>query len=941
MGRSTDAVAAAQATGLLASGGLRVGAAALADLDGDGDADLVIGADGNGDRFYRNDGSGGFHGSGIVLWPGIQRSESLRVGDIDGDGHADVVAARFGTNDLLYRNLGNGSFAAGEPISSDRDMTRALAVGDVDGDGDLDLAFGGEGINAAASATASRRVSKGNEGPVLRLYLNDGDGGFPASGTPVGTIGDTHGIFDLAFGDLDGDGDLDLVAARQQRNRVFLNDGSGQFDTGTPLGVETDQTLSIALGDVDGDGDLDIVAGNPSRLNRLYRNDGSAGFPAVGEALGAEVDATSGVALVDIDGDGDLDLLVANRGADDRLYLNDGDGLFPTVRSIGESEVFSEALLVGDLDRDGDADVFFGNRSAPSRVYFNDGFGGLASEHQVLLYGSREAFLRDIDAGLASAPYAIDRNPVEPFTSGQVELAGAEGSRLDFSTWPADFPDDNDIELALFGTENLDVRHLGGPIHALGFEFDDPSGGSTPSTFTLTALKGDVPVARLSFDTPRSPPPRDFIGLWSELPFDRIELRETSAANENEYIGAFYVSAMPPPPIERRRSILQDPGAAAGQAVGHALASSDGRLLVSAPPFPSAQVGGRNAFHVRGSDGRWRLEQGVPSAPGDARGRAVALAGEVAVLAEYSPPALGGAVPRVHYLRRGPAGWQVEQVFGTADDIGYISAVAVSEGRVFIGMPFDTEGDYRGSVQIFEFSGPPADTWELTTLRGIDDGLGGGGERFGTALAVQGDRLFVGATGSGLPGSGRVAVFLRRGPADWVQEPDVKGLPSQLFQDFGAALAVEGDLLIVGAPGFDRYEHDHRGAVYLFQRQPDGQWTSVDIIHALPGEFELGWRVTLASGRGLLGIRDDRSFGGAVGSARVVEPNLAGQWVTSRKLLAGNADFFASGLAAFAGGWAVGAPVKSFSRSSPLLDADAKGRVYLFSDTLLEASFED
>src|SRR4030095_11115312 len=117
--------------------------------------------------------------------------------------------------------------------------------GDVDGDGDLDLVVGNAYLQS-------------------RLYLNDGIGTYtdaPASRMPVGS----YNTSSLALGDVDRDGDLDLVVGNAyQQSLLYLNNGTGTFTdaTASRMPVGSYETRSLALGDVDGDGDLDLVVGN-------------------------------------------------------------------------------------------------------------------------------------------------------------------------------------------------------------------------------------------------------------------------------------------------------------------------------------------------------------------------------------------------------------------------------------------------------------------------------------------------------------------------------------------------------------------------------------------------------------------------------------------------------------------------------------------------------
>ncbi|MGH7150324.1 MAG: FG-GAP-like repeat-containing protein, partial [Planctomycetota bacterium] len=142
------------------------------------------------------------------------------------------------------------------------DVTFAVALGDVDGDGDLDAVVGTWG--------------------EISLYLNDDGGVFrdsTAGSFPswFGLIGDVRAA---AFGDVDGDGDLDLLMAFSTSGgqvRLLLNSGAGVF-TPTNLPIQFGAPYAIAVGDVDGDGDLDAFLGGP---DRLFLNGGTGTFTDV------------------------------------------------------------------------------------------------------------------------------------------------------------------------------------------------------------------------------------------------------------------------------------------------------------------------------------------------------------------------------------------------------------------------------------------------------------------------------------------------------------------------------------------------------------------------------------------------------------------------------------------------------------------------------------
>ena len=189
----------------------------------------------------------------------------------------------------------------------------------------------------------------------------------------------------MAFGDVDSDGDVDLlVGIYNYQSRLFLNNGAGLFTDATsqiPF-PESDAANIIALGDVDGDKDLDVFVGKNRRQNCLYLNDGTGVFTDATDQLPIDKDdRTSDVALGDVDNDGDLDAFIVNgdllQGSLNRLYLNDGTGVFSDHSSqIPSHKQKTCAVALGDVDEDGDLDAFIGNvKDGQNRLYLNDGNG--------------------------------------------------------------------------------------------------------------------------------------------------------------------------------------------------------------------------------------------------------------------------------------------------------------------------------------------------------------------------------------------------------------------------------------------------------------------------------------------------------------------------------------------------------------------------------------
>lgn len=340
---------------------------AFADVDGDGDLDVIAALEGDENRLYLNDGTGKLTWKKGVFKAAKHDTEHVRVADFDGDGHIDVIfVAEDDQTHEYYLGNGDGTFRDASDRLLAMSEGNGLDVGDVNGDGLPDIVVGNSGEHGQNFLWINDPQRPGHFIDRTRENLpqvNDA----------------TQGI---KLADLNGDGHLDMLVANEiPPNRLLINDGTGvftehpeQLDLLVPL-----ETREVFTADVDGDGDLDIVYANLTSNAgawdkdpqlRILINDGDANFTdETAERLPTNTFSTWAATFMDFDHDGHPDLLLSAitvPGFDPdrvRAYRNDGNGYFTDVTDdvIPQSTVGrSWNITVGDLNGDGILDAFIG-----------------------------------------------------------------------------------------------------------------------------------------------------------------------------------------------------------------------------------------------------------------------------------------------------------------------------------------------------------------------------------------------------------------------------------------------------------------------------------------------------------------------------------------------------------------------------------------------------
>lgn len=349
----------------------------------------------------------------------------MAVADVDHNGYVDVIAGGYGSAVQILKTNSTGTGSTTYSLPSSGFFLQNITCCDANNDGWIDIFCCDD--NAAPHLYMNDGTGNFTESTTqITLALNPGIsyGGDPAD----------SGNYGSAWIDFDNDGDLDLFVAHcrqstssttdlRRKDRLFVNDGNNNYtEQAGNFGLEAtvySQTWTASFGDIDNDGDLDLMVTNHDVASQILENDGTGHYTDITVGTGFDLSNMTPIESVmeDFDNDGFNDILVT--GSTSRFFHNNGNKTFTKMPNMFNSNDM-ESFAIGDLNHDGFIDIYSSYASiyttpgdSADVIWMNKGnnnnfltveLKGTVSNHsaigaRVTIYGSWGIQIREVRAG--------------------------------------------------------------------------------------------------------------------------------------------------------------------------------------------------------------------------------------------------------------------------------------------------------------------------------------------------------------------------------------------------------------------------------------------------------------------------------------------------------------------------------------------------------------
>jgi len=395
-----------EAEGLITSGQYRT--VAIADMDGDGNMDVIGGSNLPGTvAIWYGNGQGGL--PEYQFLPIKADVRSVSTPDINNDGRLDLVFSvqREALGIMVWINQAGRKWEQGFGPDQVKEYENIRAA-DINWDGFEDI--------IAANSTEKREAG-------IQVWLGDGKGNWPVETGPT----NENLYMDVALDDFNKDGELDIAGAGFQTDgalRVWLGDGTGSWASTPP--VKMGSFYALSTGDVNGDDNPDILAGTYRAGVQIFLGDGKGNF----KEAASPIDKGSfwKVLPLDLNGDGKLDIAagsIEDKGI--KAWINKGTDSWAPIIGRYPTKGFYYTLTVGDINGDEKNDFCAANFGEGIKVWMGKGGTPIVPPAQAI----RQIPSTEVSMG----PQFIRENDVFVTVDGNPQYKIGPGDVLELTTW--------------------------------------------------------------------------------------------------------------------------------------------------------------------------------------------------------------------------------------------------------------------------------------------------------------------------------------------------------------------------------------------------------------------------------------------------------------------------------------------------------------------------